>query len=159
MSLKNYCILVKAIPSQIECASGKHVKFLAGGMCHRNCVCWVWDICIQCNMTNAKHPSSSRKTSFLFCRKILNWEYSLCFGFRITFKWNLLYMYLFLTNVFWPVDFLWSINNKPLLIFPYAPYIIYALTWSFTCTWIFTTASLFRGLALEQNSGHISVWA
>lgn len=65
-------------------------------------------------MTNVKHPSSSRKASFLFCRKILNWEYCLCFGFQITFKRNLLYMYLLLTNVFWSVDFLWSINSKPL---------------------------------------------
>lgn len=78
-------------------------------------------MCIQCNMTDVKHLSNFRKASFLFCRKILNWEYSLCFGFQITFKWNLLYMHLFFIDVFWPVDFLWSINSKPLLYFPMLP--------------------------------------
>lgn len=51
-------------------------------------------------MTDVKHPSSSRKVSFLSCRKTLNWEYSLCFGFWITFKRNLLYMYCFLQMCF-----------------------------------------------------------
>lgn len=53
-------------------------------------------------MTDVENPSRCS-----VCRKILNWEHGVlkCFGFQITFRWNLLYMYLFFTTVIRPVMF------------------------------------------------------